>query len=991
MRFALLVLAVCLAASPVRAAEPFDAVRSIFEKHCLSCHNDNELKGKLSLSTEAAARRGGESESPLLTSDLAANELLAQVTGPEPLMPKDRPPLSKAEVEAIRTWLAAGAAWPKDAVLRDRRFDPSTWWSFQPLRPVTPPAVAGPLAAEVRNPIDRFVLATLVEKGLTPSPEADRRTLIRRLSYDLLGLPPAPEEIDQFVNDPDPLAYERLVDRLLASPHYGERWARHWLDVVHFGETHGYDKDQPRTNAWPYRDYVIRAFNEDRPYGRFLREQLAGDVLYPEERDGLEGPGFIAAGPWDLIGHAEVPEEKTDGKIARHLDRDDMITNTIQTFTSLTVQCAQCHDHKFDPILQEDYYSLQAVFAALDRTNRKYDIDPQVARRRRELEGRRGELAALQKQIEERTAERAGPRWMELQRLIAAKEKEPTGSHPLAAQFGYHSGIASEQETAKWVQIELPEEQEIAAIVLHPCHDDFNNIGDGFGFPVRYKVEVAGDTAFTEAVRPVLDQTGADVLNPGLRAERIDAPGRARVVRITATRLAPRLNDFIFALSEVEILDAAGRSIAATAKVTSLDSIEAPPRWRQTNLVDGYYPGVVDVGQPLEELKRERDQLKAASLTAEDRETLDRTTRDLASIASGIALLPPQQTAYVAAIHTGTGTFRGTGAGGGKPRPIHRLLRGSVLAPAEEIGPGAISFLSALPGGGRFHVPTEAGEGARRVALAEWIAHPDHPLTWRSIVNRVWHYHFGRGLVETANDFGRNGSPPSHPLLLDWLAREFRGSDGSIKHLHRLIVTSRTYRQVSLDRPDNAVADADNRFLWRMNRRRLDAESVRDSVLAVAGKLRPDLYGTSFQDFVIDKPAHSPHYEYHLFDPENPAGHRRSVYRFIVRSQPQPFMTTLDCADPSMQVDRRNESLSPLQALALLYNDLMLVMAEHFAKRLEAQSPTLEGQLETGFRLTTGTAPAADELSLLADYARTHGLANACRVLLNLNEFLFVE
>ena len=207
----------------------------------------------------------------------------------------------------------------------------------------------------------------------------------------------------------------------------------------------------------------------------------------------------------------------------------------------------------------------------------------------------------------------------------------------------------------------------------------------------------------------------------------------------------------------------------------------------------------------------------------------------------------------------------------------------------------------------------------------------------------------------------------------------------------RLIVTSRTYRQVSLDRPDNAVADADNRFLWRMNRRRLDAESVRDSVLAVAGKLRPDLYGSSFQDFVIDKPAHSPHYEYHLFDPENPAGHRRSVYRFIVRSQPQPFMTTLDCADPSMQVDRRNESLSPLQALALLNNDLMLVMAEHFAKRLEAQSPTLEGQLEAGLRLTTGAIPAADEVSLLADYARTHGLANACRVLLNLNEFLFVE
>ena len=255
------------------------------------------------------------------------------------------------------------------------------WWSFRPLSRPSLPALSTTDANRVRTPIDAFILAKLREKGLTPSPEADRRTLIRRLTFDLIGLPPTPEEVDTFLADDRPDAYERLADRLLASPQYGERWGRHWLDVVHYGDTHGYDKDKPRPNAWPYRDYVIRAFNADRPYRRFVQEQLAGDVLFPGTADGIEALGFIAAGPWDFIGHAEVPESKIDGQIARHLDRDDMVANTMNTFASLTVQCAQCHNHKFDPIAQEDYYSLQAVFAALDRADKKYYSDPAIAKK----------------------------------------------------------------------------------------------------------------------------------------------------------------------------------------------------------------------------------------------------------------------------------------------------------------------------------------------------------------------------------------------------------------------------------------------------------------------------------------------------------------------------------------------------------------------------------------------------------------------------------
>jgi hypothetical protein len=622
---------------------------------------------------------------------------------------------------------------------RAQEKDKDKWWSLEPLaRPALPSVKASGWA---RNPIDAFILAKLDSLGLKPSPEADRATLVRRVTFDLIGLPPTPEEIESFVRDGRPDVYERLVDRLLASPAYGERWARHWLDVVHYGDTHGYDKDKPRPNAWPYRDYVIRAFNEDKPYWRFVQEQLAADVLFPDEPRLIPALGFIAAGPWDFIGHAEVPETKIDGKVARHLDRDDMVTNTMQTFTSLTVQCAQCHNHKFDPIAQEDYYSLQAVFAAVDRTDRAYDTDPALARMRTELKGKPNELAAL----------------------------------------------------------------------------------------------------------------------------------------------------------------------------------------------------------------------------------------------------PPPRMAYVGSVHSGQGAFRGTGPDGGKPRRIFVLARGNVLKPGMEIGPGALHAVTALPA--RFTLPPGHSEGDRRAALAKWLTDSRNPLAWRSIVNRVWHYHFGKGIVETANDFGRNGQLPTHPDLLDWLAVEFRDNGQSLKGLHRLVVTSATYRQSSSGNLASENIDANNRSLWRMNRRRLEAEAVRDSVLMIAGKLDRRMYGPSFQDFVIDKPEHSPHYEYHLFDPDDPKCHRRAVYRFIVRSQQQPFMTTLDCADPSMQVDRRNESNSALQALAMLNNDLMIVMAKHYAAKLEQHGIDVE---QASFECL-GRRPSAEEIEALRQYSRKHGLANACRVLFNLNGFAFVD
>ena len=871
-------------------------------------------------------------------------------------------------------------------------------WSYRPLHSPPVPEVSSPVnpgtpVGSVSHPVDRFILDRLQREGIPAAAEADRRTLLRRVSFDLTGLPPTPAEMEEFLNDRSSDAYERCVDRLLASPRHGERWARHWLDVVHYGETHGYDKDQPRPNAWPYRDYVIRALNSDKPFSRFIREQIAGDVLWADTEDGITATGFISAGPWDLIGHAEVPESKTDGKIARMLDRDDMVATVMNTFNSTTVQCARCHDHKFDPVRSEEYYRLTAVFAAIDRADRKYDADPEVAARRRSLEARRTELQGRKKTLDEEMARSGGRRFALLERRIASAEagsKEP--SRP---EMGWHSGIQSNPDVTQWVQVDLGRSIEIHRVLYAGCHDDFNGIGKGFGFPPRYRVELSDDPGFKAGVRTLEDQTAADLPNPGTTPREVAVPGlRGRYVRFTATRLAHRMKDYIFALSEVEVFDAEGVNRALGATVTSEGSIEAAPRWGRDNLTDGWFPGRTESasGESLVRLRQERQALEALPALKETVARLAPLRTELDSVMREIRELPSQRVVYAGTVHHGGGAFRGTGPDGGKPRPIHVLARGDVRKPGAEVGPGVPRSLGLdRP----LEVDPALPEGRRRVALAEWIADPGNVLTWRSIVNRVWQHHFGRGLVETANDFGRMGTPPSHPELLDWLAVWFRDNGQSLKSLHRLIVTSRTYRQASVvvnpEAHPGAARDADNRLLWRMNRRKLEAEAIRDSMLWVAGRLDERRGGPSFKDFVVERPEHSPHYEYALHDPEDPASHRRSVYRFLVRSQPQPMMAALDCADPSISVDRRNETLNALQALALMNHKFGVAMSRHWAARLEREAPTTPERVALGMRLALGRGPTPEESEALVRHAEQHGLAGVCRLMLNLNEFVFVD
>jgi hypothetical protein len=822
---------VLLATGTARATDVVSFQKEILPllaHRCQMCHQGDDPQGKLALNSYQNLLQGGQS-GPVVKPGAPDESLLVRyVSGEKPRMPKVGPPLTSQEAELIRRWVAQGA---KDDGAGETRVGQETWWSLQPLAHHKVPHAD---STWIRTPIDAFVLAQLRQKGLTPSPEADKRTLIRRLSFDLHGLPPTPEELQAFLADQAPDAYERLVDRLLASPRYGERWGRYWLDVVHYGDSHGYDKDKPRLNAWPYRDYVIRSLNENKSYSRFVQEQIAGDVLFPDEPDGMIATGFIAAGPWDLVGHAELREGTTDKEIARVLDRDDMVTATISTFVSLTVHCARCHDHKFDPIKQEDYYSLQAVFAGVDRADRPFDIDPQKHRRR--------------------------------QILLQQKRS---------------------------IQIEL---------------------------------------------QPLLD-----------KVEQIASPEIAQI--------------------DNRLQDLGGQLAALTT-----------PKSESEALLKKQFKADV------EQAAKRRKELVDALVDSTTHSAIEHLTAKMKEVDQLIEQLGKPQLVYAeSSFFERNQNFRPAL----QPRPIHLLMRGNVQAPGQLVGPGAISCVRTLPA--RFNLDNPNDEGSRRAALAKWVTDPNNMLTWRSIVNRVWQNHFGTGIVDTPNDFGRMGSLSTHPELLDWLALWFRDeARGSLKSLDRLIVTSAAYRQSSGYRIDEARIDSDNRFLWRMNRTRLDAESIHDSVLQISGKLDLKMGGPGVQQFYF-KDDHSPVYDYARFDVDSPDSSRRSVYRFLVRSVADPFMDRLDCPNASLLTPKRTTTLTAIQALALLNNPFMVRMSQHFATRIKRLGDNVPDQFAYAYRLALGREPTADESQVFVAYITKHGLENACRLIFNSNEFLFVD
>ena len=958
-------------------------VQPILQRSCVGCHGEEKQKSSYRVDVRDTALRGGASgKTAILPHNAAESPLIRFVSGEDSEMmmpPRDSglPPLTAEEVSVLRRWIDAGPAWP-DA-LAGKVAETGPHWSLLPLIQPVPPGNAA-------NPIDAFVHSRLTEKGLTASPEADHRTLLRRVYHDLIGLSPTPDEVAAFLADTDARAFETVVERLLASPRHGERWARHWLDTIHFADSHGYEHDIGRENAWRYRDYVISALNNDTPWAQFIHEQLAADVFYPEATHLTPALGFLGAGTFDLSTYSTGPIT------FEYLDRDDLVTQTMSAFVSTTANCARCHAHKFDPISQEDYYALQANFAGILKGDLKFDAAPEVAKERKRLEALLGAstnptAALLSDENEALTrdwlaARGAGAKWTPLtvetyisnEGATLARSPEgailSSGKLPDKDQYVITGHTEIPGVTALrldvYTQDTLPmqgpgrrengnvhlSELEVQvfeagaatprAVVLRRATADFNQADWGI------EKALDGDPKTAWGIHPAVGQAHHAVFE-------LDEP----LTLSAGARLAVTLRQDH---GEGHVIGAFGLSVTA-------DAVE-----RAVAL-----PAEVETALALPEAARSEAQRIAIAQAA-----LAHTAE------AGLARLPEQARVYAAAkavelIDAAARPLKEIAA----PSPVHLLARGDFDKPRDEVAPGALSALAHLPA--RF--AATADEGARRAALAEWLAHPDNVLTWRSVVNRVWHYHFGRGLCDTPSDFGRMGGTPSHPELIDWLAVWFRDeAKGSLKALHRLIVTSATYRQSSDLRETALAIDADNRLLWRQNRMRLDADAYRDFTLAVAGTLDLTMGGPGVQNFSQSKgPQLTPALDYKAFDWNGPGAGRRSVYRFVWRGIADPFMEALDFPDLGLLAPVRGFSVSSLQALALFNNDFVLTHSEALARRCAADAATLEAQVARGVDLTWLRKPTEEELAAFTAFAHEHGLAAFCRVLLNSNEYLFVD
>lgn len=997
-------VAAALMIEPVGAAEsdavareqPVDFRRDvvpILTAKCLRCHGNDSPEGDFSISRAEDLRTSG-----YVVSGRPEESHLFSVVRPDgdepPAMPKEGKPLTATEIDVLRRWISEGASWPEGFTLRTQSKADFSWWSLQPVVAQEVPRTAIPCS----NPIDRFVLAKLEQQGITPSPVADRRTLIRRLYFDLIGLPPSPADVDEFIGDPDPGAYERLVDELLSSEHYGERWARHWLDIAHYADTHGFERDKRRDHAWPYRDYVIRAFNADKPYDQFLLEQIAGDVLDHPTDESIIATGFLAAGPWDFVGQVETKSPELR-RAARALDLDDMLTQVMTASVAMTANCARCHDHKLDPITQREYYRLKAVFAGVRRGDR--DISPS---RREQYETEKAELTSRISQLTARIGRLEG-RGLDLADVVGGGNGFGIGRKGLGLDartgrvqerpFGDLGNVrpgnyaTSDYPFVDGVFVPASGETKISSTGLVVRQLPVNSgkawdmIRNG---PVASQFStVLGETDYNSDGHSMIGLHANAGITFDLSAVRdsLELQGSCRfqtVVGYGGRTIEPSAEFRIYLDGELQATGRLGRNDTSTV------SIEIASDARFLTLVstdggNGYGHDQISFGDPRLTLST------PSELTAKHKQQLERFHRDKSLLESKLQALGEPPAFYGVVSET--------------PPETHILRRGNPESPGDAVAPGSLGLGRGEVVFGSSGMP----EGERRLALARWITSSKNPLTRRVIVNRLWHWHFGKGIVDTPSDFGYGGGRPSHPELLDWLAEELLRGGWSLKHLHRLIVTSRTYRQQShvsvnpsgvgkesartAGRFDPTRVDHGNRMLWRMNARRLEAESVRDSVLAVTGKLNRDMYGPGYRDFDYEE-AYAPIYRYRTAD--SPPLWRRSVYRFVVRTTPQQFMTTLDCPDPANLTPQRNVTTTALQSLAMYNNEFMLKQSRYFSERLIREAgPDTGRQVELAFRLAFARHPDSTERELSRQAIAQHGLWQFCRAVLNANEFVFID
>ena len=1087
-RFLCFVAILVLANATGRAVDFVTEIEPILRDNCFDCHGPDQQESQLRLDRLANMLSGGNSGEPaVVPKNPEASYLLKLIRHEE--AGKEMPPdesLSPEPVKLIETWIASGAPTPERYGPAEEQADLSHW-AFQPVRRFD---ADGKVDAAG---IDDFILQRLRDEGLSLSSAADHRTLIRRLYLVMHGLPPTPEQVETFIRDDRDDAWRNLVDDVLASPHYGQRWATFWLDLVRFGETNGFETNRERPNAWRYRDWVIQSLNDDKPYDQFIRQQLAGDAL-----DAPIGTGFLVAGPYDLV----KGKDPNLGQMQRMNELDDMINTTGTAFLGLTTGCARCHNHKFDPIRQRDYYAMQAVFAGVRHGDRALPLSPEKQQAVAELDARIADLKSKLNRfipvdqpativIDESDAKHLiEPRgqatkvnhdrsffgdskytwWKNSPGNDIARFK-PHASGRYRIWISWGSGYATHCQDARYVIRSDSEEVEIATVNQRRAvggagqvdsvakwsglHDagvhqlspasEIVLIGGDTGTAITADVIVLqpesttpkvlkkGELERSERVRPLF-QRGRKIAQPPTRRAPVSAkhneerfaPTQTSRVRFSISKTnngseacldelevysgnrnvalasegakAASSGDFVHKLHKLEHINDGQHGNARSWIVGSRDGGWVQVEFAQPARIDRVVWGRDRTGKYSDRLPVDY-RIEAESdagvwtllASSDDRHSDEKETEfqqtyqfagfpdseadqgrkwlgQLKELELEHATLTEQKTIYA-------GTFS-------QPGPTHRLYRGEPDLKRERVAPGGIEVLNAPT------LELDSAEQDRRLKLAGWIAHKENPLTARVIVNRLWQFHFGVGIVDTPSDFGINGSRPTHPELLDWLANELIQNDWSLKHIHRCILNSHTWRQSNRPNAEAMRVDATSRLLWRFPPRRLEAEAIRDSVLAVTGVL--DLQnagGPGFSPFEVEMENVR---HYHAKKTYGPADWRRMIYMTKVRQEREQVFGAFDCPDASMVVPRRSRSTTPLQALNLLNSRFVMQQADLFAKRLQADSETTPQQITRAWELCFQRPPTDEELADSAVFIKQEGIQQFTRAMLNANEFVFI-
>ncbi len=839
------------------------------------------------------------------------------------------------------------------------------WWSLQPLSEVVPPSVEES-SSWAAHPVDRFVHSKLVSNGLRPSQPADSRSLIRRATYDLTGLPPTPEEVSAFraaceaeAGSPDRVgdgAYEALLDQLLASPHYGERWGRHWLDVVRFGESTGYEVNHIIDDMWPFRDYVIESFNEDKPFDRMVREHIAGDALAPGDPAVEVGMTFLVAGPHDIVGN----QDPVQAAQIRANGIDEMIRATSEAFMGLTVGCARCHDHKFDPISQRDYYGLYTTFAGVYHDSRTVATDEQRAAYESQVgpfRAERDQLAKSKGELENAINERAKSNLAEHEARWTRPPVNRKGTEelfpPTNARFVRLRSEGRDNDPNARTNYRLDEFE------VWTADDAPRNVAAAAnGGKATGRSRVAEDFG---------DAYLADVAIDGKFGERWIASGPDLVIEFAKVESIRRVffsSDRTGALSPTH----------GEAPIVSEYRIEASTDGEQwTQVADSRSR------KPVNEAHR-RKRLLDWSMTTEERGDRASFGKQIADLDRRIREVPSLPRLRVGRLTQPEGDY-------------HVFLGGDPQRKGDVVVPSSVTALNGVAG--FYALTNETPERQRRADLADWIVAPENPLTPRVLMNRIWYYHFGRGIVPNPSDFGFMGGEASHPALLDWLARELvapsNGGDAwRLKRMHKLLMLSQTYRQSGEFRADAAATDADNQLLWRFAPRRLSAEELRDTILAVAGKLDSKMGGPGFRLYQYMRDNVS---TYAPLDTHGPETYRRAVYHQNVRAGRVDLMTEFDSPDCALAAPRRASTTTPLQALTLMNHQFTMDMASALAERLEAEADRndVDTQIDRAYAIAFSREPNADERKTGEEFAKQHGLVAFCRGLLNANELVYVD